>query len=73
VLTVITATAVLLYHNKLLALQVKKGSKVWVQATGRMLNLNGVKFFSTKDNVIDDLSGPEPVILTIGNGSVIPG
>ncbi|KAG5176233.1 hypothetical protein JKP88DRAFT_336224 [Tribonema minus] len=53
--------------------EVKKGSRVWVQATGRMLNLNGVKFFSTKDNVVDPLVGPEPLVLTIGDGSTIPG
>jgi FKBP-type peptidyl-prolyl cis-trans isomerase 2 len=38
-----------------------------------MLNLNGVKFYATKDNVVDPLAGPEPFIFKLGSPDVIPG
>jgi len=53
--------------------QVTAGSRVSVQLTGRLLNLNGVKFFSTKDGVQDPLLGYEPLVFTAGAGQVVPG
>mmetsp|Transcript_26118 Transcript_26118/g.34316 ORF Transcript_26118/g.34316 Transcript_26118/m.34316 type:complete len:259 (-) Transcript_26118:172-948(-) len=52
---------------------VAKGNRVAVQLTGRFLNLNGVKFFSTKDNVKDELAGPEALVFTVGAGQLVPG
>uniref|UniRef100_A0A6S9GUW9 peptidylprolyl isomerase n=1 Tax=Heterosigma akashiwo TaxID=2829 RepID=A0A6S9GUW9_HETAK len=53
--------------------EVAPGSRVSIQITGRLLNLNGVKFYSTKDNIVDELAGPEPLIFTAGKGQLIPG
>ena len=43
--------------------------------TGRLLNLNGVAFYNTKNNVEkgDTLGGPEPFVATVGDGSLVPG
>lgn len=55
----------------------RAGSKVYAQVTGRLLNLNGVKFYSTRDEAggaaRDELMGPEPVILSLGDGTTVPG
>lgn len=49
-------------------------STIFIQVTGRLLNLNGVKFYSTLEN--DDakqLGGPEPLVVTLGTKQLIPG
>jgi FKBP-type peptidyl-prolyl cis-trans isomerase len=45
---------------------------VMVQCTGRLLNLNGVVFYSTKNNNPDGF-GPVPLTLNLGKGEIIPG
>ncbi len=45
---------------------------VMVQATGRLLNLNGVIFYSTKNNNPDGF-GAIPLTINLGRGEVIPG
>ena len=52
---------------------VTSGSKVFIQCTGRLLNLNGVVFYSTKANNNIDGFGPEPLVFTIGRGEALPG
>ena len=51
---------------------VGKGSKVAsLQMMGRLLNLNGVAFFNTKNNISPGgtLGGPEPFVATVENKS----
>ncbi|KAJ1444385.1 hypothetical protein M885DRAFT_553074 [Pelagophyceae sp. CCMP2097] len=49
-------------------------STVLVECTGRLLNLNGVKFYSTNDLAsAKSLGGPEPLALPLGTGGVVPG
>jgi len=43
-----------------------------VQLNGRLLNLNSVLFFSTKNNNPDEF-GVIPLTLELGKGSVVPG
>lgn len=43
-----------------------------IQCTGRLLNLNGVIFYSTKTNNPDGF-GPIPLTVNLGRGEVIPG
>mmetsp|Transcript_6200 Transcript_6200/g.7852 ORF Transcript_6200/g.7852 Transcript_6200/m.7852 type:complete len:217 (-) Transcript_6200:29-679(-) len=45
---------------------------VMIQCTGRLLNLNGVIFYSTKNNNPDGF-GPVPLSLNFGKGEVLPG
>ncbi|CAM9643354.1 unnamed protein product [Chrysoparadoxa australica] len=52
---------------------VGSGSKVFLQLTGRLINLNGNRFFSTLENVKDPLAGPEPLIATVGKQQLVPG
>mmetsp|Transcript_32214 Transcript_32214/g.102682 ORF Transcript_32214/g.102682 Transcript_32214/m.102682 type:complete len:202 (+) Transcript_32214:3209-3814(+) len=49
-------------------------STVSLECTGRFLNLNGVKFYSTLDNPdATALGGPEPLKVQLGAGQLIPG
>lgn len=52
---------------------VQSNSNVFIQCTGRLLNLNGVVFYSTKANNNADGFGPKPLVLTLGKGEVLPG
>lgn len=45
---------------------------VMIQCTGRLLNLNGVVFYSTKNNNPDGF-GAIPLTVNLGKGEVIPG
>mmetsp|Transcript_38510 Transcript_38510/g.115539 ORF Transcript_38510/g.115539 Transcript_38510/m.115539 type:complete len:245 (-) Transcript_38510:227-961(-) len=51
---------------------VGNGSKVAVQMTGRLLNLNGVVFYDTKKNNPDGFGGL-PLSFTMGDGTALPG
>jgi peptidylprolyl isomerase len=51
---------------------VENGSRVEILCTGRLLNLNGVIFYSTKNNVLEGF-GPQPINFTIGKGEALPG
>ncbi len=44
---------------------VAQGSRVTVELVGRLLNLNGVKFFSTKEKT-DEFGEGKPLTFTIG-------
>ena len=48
------------------------GSRVSFQCTGRLLNLNGVIFYSTKNSNVDGF-GPEPLTVTLGSNQLLPG
>jgi hypothetical protein len=48
------------------------GSNVSVQCSGRLLNLNGVVFYNTKNNNPDGF-GAIPLSITLGKGEAIPG
>lgn len=48
------------------------GSRVSFQCTGRLLNLNGVIFYSTKNSNVDGF-GPEPLTMTLGSNQLLPG
>mmetsp|Transcript_22863 Transcript_22863/g.48633 ORF Transcript_22863/g.48633 Transcript_22863/m.48633 type:complete len:215 (-) Transcript_22863:206-850(-) len=48
------------------------GSRVSVQCSGRLLNLNGVVFYNTKNNNPDGF-GAIPLTVTLGKGEAIPG
>eukprot|EP00558_Chaetoceros_sp_UNC1202_P013065 CAMPEP_0197239048 /NCGR_PEP_ID=MMETSP1429-20130617/5543_1 /TAXON_ID=49237 /ORGANISM="Chaetoceros sp., Strain UNC1202" /LENGTH=244 /DNA_ID=CAMNT_0042698359 /DNA_START=38 /DNA_END=772 /DNA_ORIENTATION=+ len=47
-------------------------SSVMIQASGRLLNLNGVVFFNTKNNNPDGF-GAVPLSINLGKGETIPG
>jgi FKBP-type peptidyl-prolyl cis-trans isomerase len=51
---------------------VSSGSRVSVQCSGRLLNLNGVVFYNTKNNNPDGF-GAVPLTVTLGKGEAIPG
>ena len=51
---------------------VKAGTKVQIQCNGRLLNLNGVKFYNTKDNDPDGF-GARPLEFEVGAGTVVAG
>lgn len=51
---------------------IKENSSVQVQASGRLLNLNGVIFYNTKNNNPDGF-GAIPLSINLGKGQVIPG
>lgn len=51
---------------------VQVGSKVALQITGRLLNLNGIVFYDSKKNDPDGLGGL-PVTFTVGDGTALPG
>eukprot|EP00532_Pseudo-nitzschia_australis_P002173 CAMPEP_0168191756 /NCGR_PEP_ID=MMETSP0139_2-20121125/17687_1 /TAXON_ID=44445 /ORGANISM="Pseudo-nitzschia australis, Strain 10249 10 AB" /LENGTH=195 /DNA_ID=CAMNT_0008114955 /DNA_START=192 /DNA_END=779 /DNA_ORIENTATION=+ len=48
------------------------GSNVSVQCSGRLLNLNGVVFYNTKNNNPDGF-GAIPLTINLGKGEAIPG
>lgn len=48
------------------------GSVVSIQCSGRLLNLNGVVFYNTKNNNPDGF-GAIPLTITLGKGEAIPG
>lgn len=50
----------------------KDSQSVMVQCTGRLLNLNGVIFYSTKNNNPDGF-GPIPLTINLGRGEAVPG
>ena len=52
---------------------VGRSSTIAVEATGRLLNLNGVQFYSTKRLAGADSLGGAEQILRLGTGSVVPG
>ena len=49
--------------------EARVGSKVAVQVQGRLVNLNGVNFYNTKDNNPDGF-GAVPLSFTVGKGEV---
>jgi len=51
---------------------VKADSQVKIQASGRLLNLNGVIFYKTKSNNPDGF-GAIPLSINLGKGEAIPG
>ena len=52
---------------------VGRSSTIAVEATGRLLNLNGVQFYSTKRLAGADALGGVEQVLRLGTGSVVPG
>lgn len=48
------------------------GSRVSIQCSGRLLNLNGVVFYNTKNNNPDGF-GAIPLTVTLGKGEALPG
>jgi len=52
--------------------EVEEGSQVTINLVGRLLNLNGVKFFSTKEKT-DEFGEGQPLTFTIGAGEALPG
>jgi len=52
--------------------EARVGSKVAVQVQGRLVNLNGVNFYNTKDNNPDGF-GAVPLSFTVGKGEALPG
>eukprot|EP00526_Cylindrotheca_closterium_P000891 CAMPEP_0113643770 /NCGR_PEP_ID=MMETSP0017_2-20120614/23025_1 /TAXON_ID=2856 /ORGANISM="Cylindrotheca closterium" /LENGTH=237 /DNA_ID=CAMNT_0000555323 /DNA_START=23 /DNA_END=736 /DNA_ORIENTATION=- /assembly_acc=CAM_ASM_000147 len=51
---------------------VGKNSRVSIQCSGRLLNLNGVVFYNTKNNNPDGF-GALPLELSLGKGEAVPG
>lgn len=51
---------------------VAPGARVSIQCSGRLLNLNGVVFYNTKNNNPDGF-GAIPLTFTIGKGEALPG
>lgn len=51
---------------------VTRNSRVDIQCSGRLLNLNGVSFYNTKNNNPDGF-GAIPLSLELGKGQAIPG
>lgn len=51
---------------------VKADSQVMIQVSGRLLNLNGVSFYNTKNNNPDGF-GAVPLSIRLGNGEAVPG
>ncbi|KAG7367277.1 peptidyl-prolyl isomerase [Nitzschia inconspicua] len=51
---------------------VTRNSKVDIQCSGRLLNLNGVSFYNTKNNNPDGF-GAVPLSLELGKGQAVPG
>jgi hypothetical protein len=64
---------------KIKDIQVGKGdtvvtptSRVEIQCSGRLLNLNGVSFYNTKNNNPDGF-GALPLVIELGKGQAVPG
>ena len=53
--------------------EVKKGTKVSLQLTGRLLNLNGVVFYDSKKNDPDGFGSGLDLTFVVGEGKAIPG
>lgn len=51
---------------------VGKDSRVSIQCSGRLLNLNGVVFYNTKNNNPDGF-GAIPLTIDLGTGQAVPG
>jgi FKBP-type peptidyl-prolyl cis-trans isomerase len=51
---------------------VRPGARVSIQCNGRLLNLNGVPFYNTKNNNPDGF-GAVPLTFTLGKGEALPG
>jgi FKBP-type peptidyl-prolyl cis-trans isomerase len=51
---------------------VRPGARVSIQCSGRLLNLNGVPFYNTKNNNPDGF-GAVPLTFTLGKGEALPG
>mmetsp|Transcript_9876 Transcript_9876/g.15147 ORF Transcript_9876/g.15147 Transcript_9876/m.15147 type:complete len:230 (-) Transcript_9876:174-863(-) len=51
---------------------VKADSSVQIQCSGKLLNLNGVSFYNTKNNNPDGF-GAVPLTIKLGRGEAIPG
>mmetsp|Transcript_15292 Transcript_15292/g.28788 ORF Transcript_15292/g.28788 Transcript_15292/m.28788 type:complete len:263 (+) Transcript_15292:187-975(+) len=51
---------------------VKADSQVMIQVSGRLLNLNGVSFYNTKNNNPDGF-GAVPLTIRLGQGEAVPG
>jgi len=51
---------------------VNADSQVQIQASGRLLNLNGVIFYNTRNNH-PDLLGAIPLTINLGKGEALPG
>jgi FKBP-type peptidyl-prolyl cis-trans isomerase len=52
--------------------EVKSDSTVQIQASGRLLNLNGEVFYNTKNNNPDGF-GAIPLTIKLNNGEAVPG
>jgi hypothetical protein len=52
--------------------EVKRDSTVQIQASGRLLNLNGEVFYNTKNNNPDGF-GAIPLTIKLNNGEAVPG
>lgn len=52
--------------------EVKSDSTVQIQASGRLLNLNGEVFYNTKNNNPDGF-GAIPLTIKLSNGEAVPG
>ena len=50
----------------------ERGARTALILTGRLLNLNGVKFY-TNPTAEDKLAGAEPLRVTLGEGKLVPG
>jgi hypothetical protein len=55
------------------AATVAVGSRVSLQMTGRLLNLNGVPFYDTRKNDPDGFGLGTPLTFVVGDGNVLPG
>ena len=52
---------------------VRVGSRVELTMKGRLLNLNGVIFYDTKENDPNGFGEGSPLVFTVGSNTVLPG
>ena len=52
---------------------VRVGSRVELTLKGRLLNLNGVIFYDTKENDPNGFGEGSPLVFTVGSSTVLPG
>jgi len=52
---------------------VRAGSRVELTMKGRLLNLNGVIFYDTKENDPNGFGEGSPLVFTVGSNTVLPG